>query len=312
MELSAYFGAETFFWESSLPRFVKHPFFILKTVFLLANRRPRVLIVQNPSVILAFVACLCQGLFGYFLVVDAHNVGLIPDSAIGKKVGWFYKYLIEKANLTIVTNEYLARHVKKSGGFPYILPDKLPSIIVPAYGETGRGNKHVFNVLFVCSYGLDEPYDEVFEAALSLPDNFQLSVTGDYKKLPDKTYQRYKEKLNFLGYVSDAEYCSLLCEADLVMVLTVRENCLVCGAYEAVAVETPMLLSETKAIKEYFYKGAVFTKNKAENIASAIIYAEAHYEQLKNDVVELKDEISCKWVARGEELFELLVGVAKL
>jgi hypothetical protein len=44
---------------------------------------------------------------------------------------------------------------------------------------------------------------------------------------------------------------------DATIVLSERENCLLCGAYETVASEKPMILSNKEALRNYFDKGAI-------------------------------------------------------
>jgi hypothetical protein len=44
------------------------------------------------------------------------------------------------------------------------------------------------------------------------------------------------------------------------------DNCLVCGAYEAIAVARPLLLSRNDASVELFRDFAVFTNNDAQSI----------------------------------------------
>src|SRR5688500_14163147 len=50
----------------------------LRTVRTLHEVRPRVLIVQNPSLILACLAVILRIFFRYRLIVDAHNEAVEP------------------------------------------------------------------------------------------------------------------------------------------------------------------------------------------------------------------------------------------
>ena len=45
----------------------------VRTVALLGRRRPDVLLIQNPSLVLAALTLLLRPLLGFRLVVDAHN-----------------------------------------------------------------------------------------------------------------------------------------------------------------------------------------------------------------------------------------------
>ncbi len=49
-----------------------------RTFWLLARRRPSVLLVQNPSLVLALWALILRPIFRYRLVQDAHNEAVEP------------------------------------------------------------------------------------------------------------------------------------------------------------------------------------------------------------------------------------------
>src|SRR5262245_28237723 len=49
-----------------------------RTFALLMKRRPRVLLVQNPSLVLALFALILRPIFRYRLVQDAHNEAVEP------------------------------------------------------------------------------------------------------------------------------------------------------------------------------------------------------------------------------------------
>src|SRR5260370_29935708 len=49
-----------------------------RTLVQLARRRPQVVLVQNPSLILAALAAALRGVLGYRLIVDAHNEAVVP------------------------------------------------------------------------------------------------------------------------------------------------------------------------------------------------------------------------------------------
>ena len=78
------------------------------------------------------------------------------------------------------------------------------------------------------------------------------------------------------------------------MVLTTREDCLNCGAYEAVSALKPGLLSDKKALRQYFDKGFVYTDNSIDDIKSKITLLASDVESLSQQIQTLKDEIEIK------------------
>jgi glycosyltransferase involved in cell wall biosynthesis len=127
-------------------------------------------------------------------------------------------------------------------------------------------------------------------------------VTGNFINNRDLVDKYSSPTLKFLGFVEDDYYWKLLGSSDVVIDLTNRNNCLVCGAYEAVAVETPIILSNTDVLRDYFSKGTVFTKNQSENIVASIIYLLNNIEQFRKDISDLKRNIQKDWDDLGLKL----------
>jgi glycosyltransferase involved in cell wall biosynthesis len=302
LELCDFLSIKPHIFDNNLPRFIKYPILLTKTYSLIKRKRPSTLIVQNPSIILTLLACIIQWRFGYKLIVDTHNAGLMTDIFILKACSFLYRYFQRKADMTIVTNEALSEIVDRHNGIPYILPDRVPNL----RNVRCRRLNSKYNVVFVCTFGSDEPYKEVFNAAEFLSTEITIYVTGDYNKLPGRMIKTVPHNTVFTGFIADEAYCSLLFSADLVLDLTFRENCLVCGAYEAVSVGTPMVLSDTKALRQYFYKGAVFTVNAPKEIAKSIMTALNNIERLKLEIKELKEELYHTWFARAERFKKLI------
>ena len=299
LELCRYLDITPVIFKSSLPRLLKHPFFVAKTTCYLFRRRPRILIVQNPSIILTLLGCVLHRLLGFYYVVDAHNGGIIPDSPIGKKFPLFYQFWQKKADLTIVTNRFMAEIIEENGGKSFILPDKLPEY------KTDCGRFDVegkINILCISTFDADEPYREVFGAAKELPKDYIIYITGDYRKIDSTLPEKCPKQIRLTGFLSEDDYWALLTSVDLVMDLTSRENCLVCGAYEAVSQKKPLVLSDTAMLKEYFEKGTVFTQNYSKNIQQAILTAVKNIEMLKHEVEAGHTILEKQWQKTGQEL----------
>ena len=61
-------------FNSTKPRYIKHPLFLIRTLFLINRIKPSVLFVQNPSIILTCFVSILKKIFKYKLIVDAHNI----------------------------------------------------------------------------------------------------------------------------------------------------------------------------------------------------------------------------------------------
>ena len=86
------------------------------------------------------------------------------------------------------------------------------------------------------------------------------------------------------------------------MDLTTRDNCLVCGAYEGVAAGKPLILSDSRATREYFSRGVVYTDNTPESIERCLREALADRSRLAQEVAQLRTRLVDDWSRRSEIL----------
>lgn len=292
IELCKYFDIPLLALVSNRSRWIKHPYFCCKTLYAIIKQKPRILIVQNPSILLTFIACALKKVFGYILIVDSHNAGIIPDNIILVKIKFVLKYLQTIADITIVTNIQLANLISANNGSPFVLPDRIPDV---EFITNKKISNDKFRAVYICTFGSDEPYEKLIEAAGNIDINVIFYVTGNISKLHSEILRNKPENVIFTGFLPDEYYWDLLYSSDLIIDLTRREDCILCGAYEALAVEVPMLLTDTYALRKYFYKGTVFSKNTVEDLTRSLIYAISNIQCFKNEIMDLKNELNIKW-----------------
>ena len=92
--------------------------------------------------------------------------------------------------------------------------------------------------------------------------------------------------------------------------LTRTDDCLVCGAYEAVAAGTPLIVSDTAALRSYCCKGTIYTKNTPSEIRQAIVIALAQVERLREEMIVLRNELNERWQAQRDDLRRLMDALA--
>jgi glycosyltransferase involved in cell wall biosynthesis len=271
-----------------------------RTLALLLREKPSLLFVQNPSLLLTTIAVLLRPLFRYTLVNDLHTP-YIRLTGIRKRIFWrLQEFCARHADLTIVTNEGVKESLP-AGGAVAILPDKIPSIGRSADREPDGSTR----VLFVCSFAEDEPYEEVRRAAALIDESIAIFVTGNHRSAGWST-EEMPPNLHLTGYLPVEEYEELLHSADIVMTLTAQENCLVCGAYEGVAAGKPLILSNRRALRDYFSAGAVYVDHTPESIAGGIRSVVGEREWLVGEIAELKRRLDRDWQKRFDEINALL------
>jgi glycosyltransferase involved in cell wall biosynthesis len=276
------------------------------TIWRLLRLRPRCLVIQNPSMVLAVLVCLLKPLFRYRLIVDRHTTFLFdapqPLSWSDRLYERASEFTLRVADLTIVTNRFLHDLVEGHGGSAFVLPDKFPVLNGSPPTELPA---HPWGVL-VCSFAADEPYAEVIEAARQLDGQVTLLITGNTKRADPAVVARAPSNVRFTGFVPDAQYAGLLRAADFVVVLTRAEHCLVCGGYEAVAVETPLVVSGTNALREFYEDAAVYVGNDSLTIRRGLEQVLAGLPQRREQIRAFRIEKEAEWNLQAEVLIARL------
>jgi hypothetical protein len=262
---------------------------LARTMRLISREGPSLVFCQNPSLVLASYLVSMKKPAGFKVCVDAHNAGLFPREGRSSPLMAVSRYVQRFADLTIVTNEGLAAHVRKNGGRPFILPDRIPAV-----PDTGRVElQGRFNLLFICSYAEDEPCELVFEAARGLGD-VCIYVTGNCSK-KGICREGLPPNVVLTGYLPEDLYFRMLNSVDGTIDLTTRQDCLVCGAYESVGAHKPQILSDTSALRGCFHKGAVYTGHSVEALRDAIRELRERAGTLQDEARELKRELVARW-----------------
>lgn len=293
--LSAHMDATLFRKDPKLIPLLRYPYLIFWTVGLLLRNNAKIVFAQNPSLILSFLVIV----FGKFflkkhVIIDSHNIALEPIHGFWRFLEIIRKFVIKNATYTIVSNSELTKIILAHGGTPLVLPDPIPELNKPS-----STNNHALagkkNILYICSWANDEPYSEVIKSANILSDKVMLYISGNSKGKHKDYISDDCKNITLTGFLNKNEFEHLLHAVDAIIDLTYRESCLLCGAYEGVAAEKPMVLSDTKILREYFFKGTVFTNNTASDIAQKInaILRDPKYA---NEIVDLKNEIRISWI----------------
>jgi glycosyl transferase family 4 len=272
---------------------------IPRTIGFLRAKRPAVLLVQSPSMVLAVLCVLLRPWFGFKLVFDAHNEAvepyLHPSAAVRAVTYW----LLRKADRVIVTNGQLATIVARHRGKPISLPDPPPK---PPHAAV-RPLPGSFRVTVISTFAGDEPLPAVLSAARALREpGFHFFVTGNPAKLDPSLRDAIPDNVTLTGFLAEPDYWSLLASSDAVLDLTTMDNCLVCGAYEAIAVDKPLVLSANAASIETFSGFAQFADNTAEGTQAALVRLRSEHSAMIRAMPELKAAFARKWAEQAAVL----------
>ena len=262
------------FFRSKYLRPVDYLYKLIVTVFHMIRTRPDYTIVQAPPHYAALPPILLNTPF----VLDAHN-GVFQSY-------WhelpLFKLVMRKAKTVLVHNpEVLAlfgkQYPKKSF---YVVADPLQPIAVP--GAERKSNQ----ILFICSFDLDEPIDAIIETIEKTPE-FNFVITADHKKLPMAQQKRLEacSNLTLTGFLSLKDYHKTLCSSTAAIALTNMEATQQSGACEALSSNTPLIATRSTLSEKLFGSWAILVENSAESIRAGI-------HALRDEKLDLSAEIT--------------------
>ena len=271
-----------------------------RTVSALTTGRYRTVFVQVPSVVLGALCISLRRLLRIRVVVDAHNA--VIENAESRQ--WYValpsRFVLRSADLVLVTNARLVDRVRALGGQAAVLPDPVPQMSVP-HGTVVREG----HVVVISTWAADEPVPEVIAASRLLSGSATLTITG--KPRGDAAEAASREPgIVLSGFVSRDRYVELLATAQVVVDLTTREDCLVCGAYEALALGKAMVVSDSEALRDLLLDAAVYSDNTAGSIAASIQQARGRQQELSRASHSRRESFTAEWQARRDAVLQTL------
>lgn len=278
----------------------------LATIRFLRTHRPAAVLLQNPSLILALLVLFARPFMGrYRVVMDAHNEAITPYTYDFWPITWLSCLAQRHADATIVTNAALARIVRENGGRPLIVPDRLPT---PPVSPNRLSQPDRLSVMVVATFAADEPIGAIFGAARQLGPDFSFAVTGNSRKLAPELRDSMPANVRLTGFLPEHDYWQLMADCHVVLDLTLKTDCLVCGAYEALSLNKPMILSGNGASRDLFGSFAVFPESCDENdIAAALRKALQDYDRIRDLTEQGRPAFAERWLVAALSLRAALI-----
>lgn len=241
-----------------------YPVSAARTMLALVRLRPRAAIIAVPPFVAPAVALPFLAVLGARFAVDVHS-GAVLDRRWRWSLGILAR-ISRAATAAVVTLPSLEPPFRDRGVPTLVIPDPLPHLtVVPSQdpAEVSRTAGEGRLVVAVCGWGDDEPIEALVASADGRP--WRLVLTGRPRRelvLPGN--------VTLAGFLDDAAYVRLLAGADAVVVLTDRDDTLLSGAWEAIALGRPLVLSGTTALRTTFGDGVGYVDSTATSIGDGI------------------------------------------
>ncbi len=281
----------------------RHLLSSLWTIKILLTKRPDKILIQYSFMLLLIIAIYKILRFNkVILIVDCHTKALRRKArGVLNYIFWpVKKFSFKSADLTIISNLGLIPDIKKLHKNFIILADKIP------VNKIELVKPYPFKYcVYISSFSIDEPFDEILEVSKIIKENIKIFWTGNYPQKVNNIKSKYPN-IEFTGYISFDEYYNLIGNADCLLALTTEEDCLQSGAYEAVSFEIPLVISDTKALRNFFQDVAIYTDHSPKNIADAIPKAIENSSVSIISMKELKKIRSEEFISELHKIYNLL------
>ena len=278
---------------------VKYPLQTLDTLIRLSKDKSDLLLVATPPVVAAIPVYIYARIRNIPFVIDAHT-GVFDDS----RWRWLMplsRWLSRAACATIVTNDHLAQIVNSWGAQTVIIgsmPMTFPASQAQVFGHSAK-------VVFINTFSRDEPVEEVLNAAKTIPYIY-FEITGDIKRASRSLRESAPPNVHFTGWLSDEDYANLLRSAAAVMVLTTRDHTMQRGAYEAMALEKPLITSAWPLLRETFNRGTIHVDNTVAGITVGIETAVRNHRSLALEMKMLRLERNAEFEVKLNHLIVIV------
>jgi glycosyltransferase involved in cell wall biosynthesis len=280
---------------------------VRRTWHVLRARRPAVLWVQLPPVVLLWVALAARRLLvpRMKVVADCHNAMFRPPwSRLPGGVRW-----LRHCDAVLVHNDAVL-HAARAQGVPAdrlrVLED-VPPRIRPGQGlEAGALPASLPTtlprpwILLPGSFSADEPIAEVAQAARQMP-TATFIITGRTERAARHGHDLSSLPSNVVtpGYLDRTAFDALMRAADVVLGLTRDEGVQLSVCNEAIGFGKPMVVSDTRVLRSMFSAACELTHGHSPAaLQDAIRRALAGRESLSERALQLAQARIDAWQAR--------------
>ncbi len=234
---------------------------------LLEKDRPAFVIVQSPPMFAPLTValwCKLRGRKRTSYIIDCH-----PGTFYHRYWRWalpLIRLLARGAITSLLCNEG-AQSIMSNWNANYIfLPDGLPDLSSRSGTMGSEGKKRIAVISTIAD---DEPIDEAFAAARLLPQ-VTFYVTGNPERATKELLDHKPANVILTGFLRGSTYSGLLHNVDGIMVLSRLRNTLSCGAFEALSLAKPTILSDLPEQRRWFSSGFIMVENTPEDIAKGV------------------------------------------
>lgn len=265
----------------------------------LVREHPDVIFVQNPPIFAVMVVAFYARCYGARYIIDSHT-----GAFLSSKWRWsagLHRALSRGALITIVHNKSQEKIVQ-NWRCPYFVLSYTPGEYPVGEPYPFHGN---FNVVMPCGLQVNEPLDILFEAARHLPD-VSFFVTGDDKHINKHLLKNKPDNIHLTGYLPYGRYVGLLRGASAIMNLINSDHTMLMGAFEAVSLGVPLIVSDWPLLRDYFSLGTIYIANTVEGVCKGVQQMQDEHTSLQREILLMREQFYIEWQQKFTELQQIL------
>jgi glycosyltransferase involved in cell wall biosynthesis len=296
-----------FIYEAQLKNFWLKPFRYLvqswKTWRLFEQERPAFVIVQSPPVFAPLAValwCKLRGRKGTSYIIDCH-----PGTFYHPYWRWalpLIRPLARGAIVSLLCNEDAQNIMSKWNANSIFLPDGLPDL---SSTSGTLGSEGEARIAVISTIADDEPVAEVFAAAHLLPQ-VTFYVTGKPERATKELLDQKPKNVIMTGFLRGSSYNGLLHNVDGIMVVSRLRTTLSCGAFEALSLGKPTIVSDLPEQRRWFSHGFIMVENTPEDIARGVETLLSDHAMFTHKAELLREEYSSTRQPKLLKLMSLL------
>lgn len=274
-----------------------------KTWRLLKEERPAFIIVQSPPVFAPLAValwCKLRGRKRASYILDCH-----PGTFYHPQWRWalpVIRPLVRSAAVSLLCNEDAQNYMSKWNANYVFLPDGLPDLN-PVSGTVGSEGDA--RIAVISTLADDEPVLELLKAARLTP-HVTYYLTGDLRRATKEMLAIKPENVIMTGYLRGSVYNGLLYNVQGIMVLSRLPTTLSCGAFEALSLAKPTIVSDLPEQRKWFSRGFIMVENTPQGIAQGVDKLLSEYTRHTHQAELLREEYFFSRQPKLEKLISLL------
>ena len=270
-QMAKYFGLSYIrynrFGQSPIPLLGSLILNFIKTCLWVVINRPKYVFTFQAHPFITISAILGTWIARKGIVIPDLHTASYTDHFSGIQ-GALSKWIWTLCPVILIHNpeskEYLSKIIPEIKNNLFVLEDALPAF--PKSNNQFDDSK--LKCALISRFADDEPIEKFLNAVLTI-DDCHFYVTGNSKKA-NFDISKFSSNITFTDFLSDENYLNLLQSTDFLVILTTRELTLLSGGYESLALKKPMIVSDTRTLREYFGDGAIYTLNNEKSISNSI------------------------------------------